>query len=322
MIGTMPARTTHPRRRCALVAALAALAGGLTGCAGGSGHTAAPPTQADALSAPVVRGVEAGLEARLWVVENRSGVLAGALRDYPAPAAADPAELETWRRNGFRVLEVPLEDLETVLAGLPTIGPRHREWLGLLPEWVEAVKGAQLAGQQPVRLDSGPVMLGPGGLRLVTRCWTTPAPGPISGDQAAGPAALLHIEVMPELVGPRRAERDEIARLLDGGVAPRSGVRGMAFDRLRLSLTASGGSALVIVPEDPEVDWRADAEGRPESGLDPDAARALVGPRMPKAPTLGELMLTSLALPESVGDARVVVVLVPRVPERFNLLPR
>ena len=84
----------------------------------------------------------------------------------------------------------------------------------------------------------------------------------------------------------------------------------------------SGGSALVIVPEDPEVDWRADAEGRPESGLDPDAARALVGPRMPKAPTLGELMLTSLALPESVGDARVVVVLVPRVPERFNLLPR
>jgi hypothetical protein len=40
------------------------------------------------------------------------------------------------------------------------------------------------------------------------------------------------------------------------------------------------------------------------------------------APTLGELMLTSLALPESVGDARVVVVLVARVPERFGLLPR
>ncbi len=96
----------------------------------------------------------------------------------------------------------------------------------------------------------------------------------------------------------------------------------MAFDRLRLSLTASGGSALVIVPEDPEVDWRAPT---PRAGPNPASTPTrpvLVGPRMPKAPTLGELMLTSLALPESVGDARVVVVLVPRVPERVNLLPR
>lgn len=318
MIGTMPTRTGHLLRLCALTGALL----GLSACAGGSGGQAPEPTPAEQFSAPVVRGADAGLEARLWVVENLSGVLAGALRDYPPPAGADAAELDTWKRNGFRVLEVPLDDLEPVLATLPTIGPRHREWLGLLPEWVEVVKGAQLASPQTAKLDSGPVTLGPGRLRLVARCWTTPALTPARGDQTATPAALLHIEVMPELLGPKRPDRDEMARLLDTTITPRAGVRGMAFDRLRLGITASGGSAVIIVPEDPDVDWRADAEGRPESGLDPDAARDVVGPRIPQAPTLGELMLTSLALPESVGDARVVVVLVPRVPERFNLLPR
>lgn len=298
--------------------AATAIAAVLSGCAG-SGGRVSTPDPVEELITPVVRGAEAGLEARLWVVENRSGALAGALREFGPPPSAGAGEVETWRRNGFRVLEVPLDRLDGVLGALPTIGPRHREWLGMLPEWVEVVKGAQLSGEQLMRMDGGSAVLGAGRLRLVARCWAMP------GEQVAGGAAgaVMRLELMPELVTPPRRDDEGLSRLLEGGgVTPRGGVRGMAFERLRLGVVSGGGSAIVIVPEDPDLDWFAEAAGRPESGVDPASSRAMVGPRMLKTPTLGELMLTSLALPESVGDARVVVVLVPRVPERFNLLPR
>lgn len=316
MIGTMPRHGFIPGAVFAALAAGVMLA--LAGCAGSQGE--APGPSLDGAITPVVRGAEAGLEVRLWVVENRSGVLSGALRDFSPPATAGAGETELWHENGFRVLEVPIERLDELRAGLPTIGPLHREWLGLLPEWVEVVKGAMLVGGQPARMDTGAAMLGPGRLRLVTRCWATPSVGALP--EGAGAGALLHVEVMPELVTPRRGDDDDLTRLLEGGLAPRSGVRGLALERLRLGVVSSGAGAIVIVPEDPDVDWHAEATGRPESGLEARGQRATIGPRMMTTPTLGELMLTSLALPESAGDARVVVVLVPRVPERFELLPR
>ena len=316
MIRAMPTRIRSQARWCAAIAAAVAAVITWSGCAGSNRPQVATEPDTELIT-PVVRGVEAGLEARLWVVENRAGVLAGALREFAPPASASPAEIDAWQRHGFRVIEVPLDRLEGVLALLPTIGPRHREWMGLLPEWVEVVKGAQLAAEQPVKMDGGVARLGPGRLRLVTRCWAAPR----VGAGAAGPGAVLRVEVMPELTGPRAGEDDALAKLLDPTITPKRGVRGIAFDRLRLGVEATGQSALLIVPEDPALDWDADADGRPESGLDPEAARAAIGPRMRATPTLGELMLTSLALPESAGDARVVVVLVPRVPDRFSLLP-
>ena len=303
-----------------LGSACAALAVGVTialgGCAGSGGSSSI----LDDASAPVVRGAEAGLETRLWVVENRSGVLGGALREFGPPATVGAGEVALWQRNGFRVLEVPLDRLEGLRAGLPTIGPLHREWLGLLPEWVEVVRGAELSGQQPVRMDTGSAVLGPGRLRLMTRCWAMPSLGAISKGDGAG--ALLHIEVMPQLGMTAQREGDALRRWLGTEhESARTSVRGMAFERLRLGVVSAGGSAIVIVPEDPDVDWNAEAAGRPESGFEAQQ-RAVVGPQMLTMPTLGDLMLSSLALPETAGDARVVVVLVPRVPERFELLPR
>lgn len=269
---------------------------------------------------PVVRGAEAGLETRLWVVENRAGSLATTMRAFGPPTAAPPAAVELWRKNGFRVLEVPVDRLEELRESLPTIGPRHREWLGLLPEWVEVVKGAQLEPDRPVELDSGAVRLGPGRLRLVSRCWAMPSVGAQPDGSATG--AVLKLEIMPELEMREPGGAETLARLLESPEAqPRAGLRGIAFDRLLLGMVCSGSSAIVIVPEDPGLDWAAERAARPERAGE-GAAGVTFGPRAPTVPTLGELMLTSLALPESVGDARIVVVLVPRVPERFELLPR
>jgi hypothetical protein len=268
---------------------------------------------------PVVRGAGAGLEARLWVVENGGGSIGRALQGFAPPAGAPRARVELWRANGFRVLEIPIDQLDDVRDQLATIGPLHRQWLGLLPEWVEVVKGAQLAAEAPVAFDNGTVRLGPGRLRIVSRCWAMPSVG--ARPDGSPTAALLKLEIMPELEMSAVAA-DSYARLLDQApVQPRSGVRGIPFDRLLLGLVSSGSDAIVIVPEDPEVDWNAERDERPDGARRSDASVAF-GPQAPAVPTLGELMLTSLALPESVGDARVVVVLVPRVPERFELLPR
>lgn len=300
-----------PVMLCALAAAA------LPGCRSASRPQADP---AHGIT-PVVRSAESGLEARLWVVSNQSGLLPAVFRDYHPPAAAGAAQAETWRKNGFRVLEVPVERLEELRASLPTIGPLHREWLGLLPEWVEVVKGSRLETERLVQLDDGAVRLGPGRLRLLTRCWTTPSVGAQPDGSPAG--AVLRVEVMPELMMQPAQGDEPLERLLSGEPVRRGpGVRGVAFERMLLRLVSSGESAIVIVPEDPGADWDAEAPNRPESGLDSRRDDLAFGPKTPALPTLGELMLTSLALPETVGDARVIVVLVPLVPDRFELLPR
>jgi hypothetical protein len=287
------------------------------GCAGK--RTKPEVTPVENPISPVVRGAEAGLEARLWVVENGGGALGRALRGFRPPAAAKSAAVELWRRNGFRVLEVPLDRLDDVRQQLPTIGPLHQQWLGLLPEWVEVVKGARLGDRRRVAMDNGLAELGPGRLRLVSRCWAAPRVGAEPDGSAAG--AVLRLEVMPELEmdGPT----DRLQRLLAGGPQrPTAGLEGIAFDRMLLSLAVSDATAIVIVAEDPTLDWAAPGEGRPESIGEARGQGVEFGPQPPLTPTLGELMLTSLALPESAGDARIVVVLVPRVPHRFELLPR
>lgn len=301
----------------ACAAAIAAAA--LSGCAAGGGGSAEAGESAaeTATIAPVVRGAESGLEARLWAVEGRPGVLPAVLGEFGPPAGADPRLVDLWKQNGVRVLEVPLDRLEGVRGRLPTIGPLHREWLGLLPEWVEVVKGPSLAGERSIRLDSGLARLGPGRLRLVARCWPAPR---LQADAGAGVGSLLRVELMPELRMPRQAHDERLGMLLEDAARDTGpGSRGVAFDRLLLGWGATGESAVLLVPEAPEADWSAPAPGRLESA----ASETMVfGPPAVEAPTLGELMLTNLTAPDVPGDARLVVVLVPRAPERFGVLPR
>lgn len=287
-----------------LRAALGAIPILLLSCAGES-PVVRPET--DPTIAPVVRGAEAGLEARLWAVDGRRGVLAAVLGDFGPPPGADPDEVELWRRNGLRVLEIPLDRLESVRDELPTIGPRSREWLGMLPEWVEVARGPSIASDRAIRFDTGYARLGPGRLRLLARCWAVPG----------GSLGRMRVELLPELRMPRRGHDERLGMLLDSGLAPDG--RGLAFDRLLLGWTSDGSGAVLIVPESPDIDWADPLPGRPET----EASTAQpYGPTPVRTPTLGELMLTNLASPDTPGDARMVVVLLPRVPERFGLLPR
>lgn len=256
----------------------------------------------------------------MWAVEGRAGLLAAVLGEFGPPAGAGAGQVSRWRENGLRVVEVPLDRLDGVRAQLPTIGPINREWLGMLPEWVEVVRGPTLPGEKAIRLDSGVVALGPGRLRMLARCWAMPdAPGS-NGGEGAGVGSLLRVELMPELRMPRQSHDDSIGALFEEPTTDREpGVRGIAFDRLVLGCAASGESAILIVAESADADWSEPAPGRPESDAE---GVSVFGPQALATPTLGDVLLTNLTAPEESGDARVVVVLVPRVPERFGVLPR
>ena len=311
-----------------LVLALCA-ACALSGCGPGSssGATTVKPgaTETELDLSPVVRGADAGLEARLWAVQARPGLLAAVFGEFGPPTGADARQVARWQQNGMRVVEVPLDRLDRVHAQLPTIGTRNREWLGMLPEWVEVVQGTTLAGERTIRLDSGEVRLGPGRLRMMARCWAMPDVGRATEhvtkpDTGAGVGTLLQLELMPELWMPRQAHDRSLGLLFEDVVSSgEPGVRGIAFDRLVLGWQATGTHALVIVAESADADWSEPAPGRPESE---SAGPRVFGPPAVVAPTLGELMLTNLTAPDMPGDARVVIVLVPRVPERFGVMPR
>lgn len=316
-------RAIGPALAGAMACAMAAgMLGGLAGCgSGGSAgttHVEAGAAEAEVDLSPVVRGAEEGLEARLWAIEGRPGLLAAVLGEFGPPASADPGQVSRWQQNGLRVVEVPLDRLDWVRAQLPTMGPINREWLGMLPEWVEVVKGPTLAGERHIRLDSGVVGLGPGRLRMMARCWAMPSAG--LRDEQAGVGSVLQIELMPELRIPRQAHDESLGMLFEDSVSSgEPGARGIAFDRLVLACRSSGAHAIVIVAESADADWSEPAPGRPESDL---AGQTVFGPPAVVAPTLGDVLLTNLTAPDVSGDARMVIVLVPRVPERFGVLPR
>ncbi|MCW5776872.1 MAG: hypothetical protein KIS87_10575 [Phycisphaeraceae bacterium] len=268
-----------------------------------------------AATAPVVRGAESGIEVALWVVDDRDGALAAAIRGYldrPVPAAPDQVRL--WRANGLHIFAVPLAAVEDVRPALPVLGPVQRQWLGLLPEWAEVVKGPELASERYAGLDSGVLRLEPGRLRMLARCWTTPD---LSRSVASIPASNLRLELMPQLADRRR--RDPLAPLAEP-VPSSAPDAGLTFPRLTLSLAADGSDAFVIVGASPDHDWTlAVPPVRPETPQD-GVVVSPFGPLPPGAPTIGELMLTGAPLASTAETTRVVLVVLPRVAERFELI--
>src|SRR5690606_1269472 len=98
---------------------------------------------------------------------------------------------------------------------------------------------------------------------------------------------------------------------------------GVVFSRFVLELGLNGDEALLIVPERPEVVW-----GEGQAAADAGAAAAEgppplpVGPPAPRLPTLGEAMLWSDAgdSPRAARPVRVIIALIPRLPERLELV--
>lgn len=301
---------------------------------GGSSGAATP------VSAGLV-GSQSGLEIQWWVVQDPESFVGAALAKYaearaPGDAAASPDpslgasaepssadEIDSttralWWSNGLRILTVPIDDLGRIKSRLDVGAIGHTQWLGLLPTWTQVLAGPDFEGRRAINLDSGEggrVVLDGGKLRLLTRCWTAP-----SGDGSP----TIRIELVPQHVEPSATRRRELAALESRPWAIED--EGLIFTRLRAGWSANGNVAYLIVPESPTTDWtkvseRAErsAAAREREQNIADATR--VGPFAGSIPSVGEAMLTSaLSDPEGKIGKRIVIVIVPRMPEKYELI--
>lgn len=307
---------------------LAVLATG-PGCA----RQAESTSSHDDTASPVVHGARAGLEMRIWVLrDGAAGVTGGQTRPlgetlgpyFAAGGAFSRGDQERWAANGLRLVSVPLERLGDVQEALGSPGAIQRQWLGEHPDWMELVRGPQSA-RQVVRLESGLMTLEPGRLRLLGRCWVSPAL-PRAG---ADPLAEVRVDLALQHQGLARPR--SLRELVDRPQRTRIEHEGVVFSRFVLELGLGADEALLIVPERPEADWGDDPDAPAATGsASPDA---ITGPPAPRLPTLGDAMLWSDAgagpgsgpgaVQGAAGGAprpvRVIIALIPRLPEKLEL---
>jgi hypothetical protein len=172
------------------------------------------------------------------------------------------------------------------------------------------VRGPESDSARVIMVGDKPEELRPGRLRLMARCWVYPVAG-----SAGAPAAGLRLELVPQFE-PAAAERSRLQIVRPRGnetVDFPSLLAGVSIERL-----GEEPDAIVIVPDAPKADWSKGGEEEP----------AETGPEMDMPPTIGEAMLAALPVRSEkpargvTARSRAVIILIPRLPERFELLGR
>lgn len=281
----------------------------LASCGGTRPELAA--LDSNASSTARTQQVDPGLEVMIWLTDADDRTVSDALARDPdsVPPEVDAKALARWHSSGLRLLHIPARDLPArLLAALPAQATGvDKNWLGQAYAWTPLVTGPSFTNGTPVSTDQGPRKLDAGTLRLLMRCWLAPG-GEGSGlgvGGGDGVPAVLRVELIPQ----HMHSRNTLEPLLRPTDISALG-QGEVFERLTLTMAARPGEAMVIVGEAPEAEWSS-------PGSAPDG---------PRVPTLGEAMLLGGASqvreqagPSIPGRTRMIVLLVPRVPERFSL---
>ena len=295
-------------------------------------------------------GNDRGLEIRMWVVDDTNWDGPRALRPYvqmpdsdsgmdamgadAGPQIESPIDAQTierWKRWGFRLVLVPINEIDTVLKALRPVQPISNQWLGEFGQWRAIVRAGELRTDR-VRVGEGSQQIVRGRPALVARSWIDP----VLTD--SGVDAGVRLDLGLQIVQPdKRSSRELFAvereRMIEDD--------GPVVDELMLSAVFAGDYALVIVGDAPETQWSdlpepisvfadqdADTDSESESNEPTDLGTGAFGPgsgeeqaeqtetdqpeprddsirsvpvdrnavrepTKPKGQTLGELMLTS-----------------------------
>ncbi len=327
---------------------------GDTGPAADEGATNRPFANAPRPPQPPKRGGS----MRPRAAADAQAILEG-LRGEFDQSALDPALVETWARNGLRVVRVPADRVPIVRTRLGLIAPEAQQLIGFSSRRVSVARGAAFEQSEAIELDSGVLTLESGHLRMLLRSWPVPKEAPAARVEARGartnraaslPGAMVRVEVTPqavrEAVGrvvPRDAEGNPMA-----GLSPSQSVAtedaGSMFARLAFEASMDAGDALIMFPIERDGVRPGEAGGaaqamdtlgasqatdnEPANGAAPQdttssapaiVRRGDVGPAVPELPTLGEAMLTDKLSRNPRGD-RLVLVLIANPPATYTLL--
>lgn len=313
-----------PAGRASTAAALVAL---LTGCASDPPAPAEQPEPAAANPfASVLADDRSGLEVQWWTITDEDDVIARALApfaDAPLPISTDIEA--NWRRNGFRMVAIPADQLGPLIATLPIEDKVNRIWLGQTPGWAVAAPGAPWRGARSLLIDGETIQLNAGQLRLLVRAWVSPTEG----------APTMRTDLAVQY---RSAGIDNAAPVFEQQTEiRRPDTLGIIFRTLTAAMELEDGMLYCIVSEDPGAEWTVGAE---ETTEDADAKPTLpvrapspfdepeeteddssLGPLPPGIPLLADALLSRVELLPTRRVARSIVILAPRVPATFRLAP-
>jgi len=274
------------------------------------------PTEAPVTPPPIVTTADAGLEVHWWITDDTDGAVGRALAAWTDPAMPpDPALRDAWSLNGFRMVRAPALDLAEISTRLPPVHMRQRQWVGWVTRWTEVFRGRRAGGAVPLLIDAQRRSLPRGTLRVLLRCWPS-FEG--TGDAPERAVARLELAFQMDESGDEPAQSAFAAPAV---VAPQS--EGEVFRALTFSGALEEGFIYIITGEAPGVEWKPGAPGRaPESGPSASgAATESLGPPVSAPLTLGEAMFTRRADEDAGPPVKALLVLLPRTPDSYRLLP-
>ena len=199
---------------------------------------------------PIDSASTRGLEVRLWVVDDTDWTAARLLADR-AGALIDEQTRARWADWGFRLVVIPVDEVDGLLDGLRPVQPINVQWLGEFGKWRAIIRTGRLrtesvrVGQRAVRVDQGRP-------RLIARSWIEP----MLTSTDVVPGLRLDFGVQIET----KDRKSYAARLRDEGYLGVTRERtieddGPVFDELLMSMMFDGSQALVILGEAPETNW-------------------------------------------------------------------
>jgi hypothetical protein len=209
--------------------------------------------------APMNSAATRGLEVRLLVVDDTDwagprGLLA--YLDDPAQSSADaqsnPIDAKTiarWNDWGYRVLALPIDQVDGFLGGLRPIQPTNVQWLGEFGNWRAVVRAGELKVTR-VRVGDGSVKVDPGKPRLIARAWVEP----MLTDTDVVPALRLDLGMQIEAIG-EQVTRRRNTRLFEIDREHSIAEEGTLIEDLFFSAMLDGSQAIVLMGEAPGVDW-------------------------------------------------------------------
>jgi hypothetical protein len=243
-----------------------------------------------------------GLEVRKWVITPEQ---AARLLPALAPISSDDPQLAshtaTLERNGFRLVRVPLDQVDDVLAEIGGATVDVSEWHGQALDWRPLLERSVGRSPRALAIDGRVRRFDRGNFSLMIRSWTV--------QMETGP--FVHLEAVPRH---QWCHGTNLRKLLSENEEP----SGETFATMALDLLLESTWAYVLFGASPQAPWpnRADStqdgvRGATWSGQ----PRKLVGPSVDDEPdigsvqTIGEFQLTTDRRPAM----RTVFIFMPRI---------
>lgn len=215
------------------------------------------------MESPVALGPREGLELRWWVTDSPASVLGEAIAEFAAhPIPLEPSMRELWETSGLRLVAVPLDRLAELQSRLATVGAINQQWIGQSGAWIDAVVGRERPRATAVTMPDGALVLPPGQLRLLARCWVGPGSAASADNRSRSLPGVLWVELVPQHDEEHATSVQSEFSLRTSKLDPLE--HGLVFSRLRAQFGFTSSSdaaeaavpmAYLIIPQRPDQTW-------------------------------------------------------------------